>query len=146
MVCEAVAYKRAHPTPVVIVPLHLQRNSGDSYCGLPFTECLFSTLSAHDEERFCRRCLIVYRKHQAVLRKRAWRAQPLRGYLDEAVRIFTNPSHLDTGILLAGAGCLQVFVVVPLIVLWVRYDWESAALAAGGLALAVGLVRDARRH
>lgn len=149
IVCAATAYKKANPRPVDVVSLHLQRNSGDSYCGQPFTDCLFSTLSAHDEDRFCRRCLIVYRKHQVMLKKRAWRAKPLRGHLDEAVRIFTNPGDFDTGILLVGAGCLLVFVVVPLIALWVRYDWESAALAAVGLALGIGLVRDgssSRRH
>lgn len=142
MVCEAVAYKRANPRPVEIVQLHLQRNSGDSYCGQPFTDCLFSTLAAHDEERFCRRCLSAYRKHQAVVRKRAWRARPLREDLDEIVRVFTRPTHLDTGLILVAGGCLVVFVAAPLTALWVRYDWESAATAAVLMIFALMLVRD----
>ncbi len=135
IVCEAVARKRANPTPVQIIPLHLQsdRETGESLCGLAFTECLFATLASHDEERFCRRCLMSDRKRRSVEKSRAraaWIAKPFK----EKFTSFT----------LAVLGTLWAMGLV--IGVGVYRDFGSAVAVAIAMALTYGFARGVKRR
>lgn len=132
IVCEAVVRKRANPAPVQIVQLHLQGDSesGASLCGLAFTDCLFSNLTSHDEERFCRRCLMADRKRKSIEKARARSLLPLKERL-LSLTLWILGILWVTGIII-GVG--------------VHRDWGSATAIVVALAVIGGIVRGSRRR
>lgn len=133
IVCEAVARKKAEPRRVEVIPLHIQSDSesGGSLCGLDFTECLFSNLASHDEERFCRRCLAAHRRVErlaAIQAKKAWRARPLKEKVAQFHYTLRNPGY-GIVLVLALYGATLITTIGTVALVWHLKDFETAVLA-----------------
>ncbi len=124
LVCERVAIRKREPK---LPPrlLHLAQPGGLPLCGSHVDpEDRFSSLQAHDTERFCRLCLIAHRGRERAARAasaKAWRNRPR----SEKVKAFNQMAF----------GPVDLYSFLPLMVFRALFLMGLFFLAGGAGAI-----------